>query len=83
MGPRKFAETIAKLEIIINEVMADNEPVPMDLGNFGTHDAKMTQSDSDTSSDMSYEDVCAIAWKGYKAAMGTGKKGVVASWKRS
>ena len=24
---------------------------------------------------MSYEDVCAIVWKGYKAGKGTGKKG--------
>ena len=36
---------------------------------------KMTQSDSDTSNDMSYEDVCAIAWKRYKASKGAGKKG--------
>ena len=32
----------------------------------------MTQSDSDTSNDMSYDDVCAIAWKGCKAHKGTG-----------
>ena len=38
----------------------------MDLANVGTHEAKMTQSDSDTSNDMSYDDVYAIAWKGYK-----------------
>ena len=41
-----------KLEIIINEMMADDGPVPIDLGNVGTHDAKMTQSDSDTSNAM-------------------------------
>ena len=35
----------------------------------------MTQSDSDTSNGMSYEDVCAIAWKGYRAGKGAGKKG--------
>ena len=64
-----------KLEIIITEMMADNGPVPVDLGNVGTHDAKRTQSDSDASNDMSYEDVCAIAWKGYKAGKGMGKKG--------
>ena len=34
----------------------------------------MTQSDSDTSNDMSCEDVCAIAWKGYKAGKGTGPR---------
>ena len=55
--------------------MANDGPVPMDLGNVGTHDAKMTQSDSDTSNDMSCDDVCAIAWKGYKAGKGTGRKG--------
>ena len=35
----------------------------------------MTQNDSDTSNDMSYEDVCDIAWKGYKAGKGAGTKG--------
>ena len=87
-GPRKFDEIVEKLEINVNEMMADDGPVPMDMGNVGTHDAKMTQSDSDTSNDMSYEDVCAIAWKGYKAGKGAGKKGPngsgsMASWKRS
>ena len=52
-GPRKFDEIMEKLEIIVNEMMADHGPVPMDLGNVGTHDAKMTQSDSDTNNDMS------------------------------
>ena len=47
----------------------------MDLGYVGAYDAKTTQSNSDTSNDMSYEDVCAIAWKVYKAGKGTGKKG--------
>ena len=51
------------MEIIINEMMADNGTVPMDLGSVGTHDAKMTHSDSETSNDMSYDDVCAIAWQ--------------------
>ena len=53
-----------KLEIIANEIMSDDGPTLMDLGNVGTHDAKMTQSDSDTSNGMSHEDVCAIASKG-------------------
>ena len=39
----------------------DDGAVPVDLGNVGAHDAKMTQSDSHTSNDMSYDDVCAIA----------------------
>ena len=69
-----FDEIMEKLEIIINEMMADDGPTPMDLGNVGAYDAKTTQSDSDTSNDMSYEDVCAIAWKGYKAGKGPGKK---------
>ena len=74
-GPRKFDEIMEKLEIIINEMMADDGPVPMDLGTVGTHDARTTQSDQDASNDMSYDDVCAIAWKGYKAGKGAGKKG--------
>ena len=74
-GQRKFAEIMEKLEIIINETMADDGPVPIELVNVGTHDAKTTQSDSDTSNDMSYDDECAIAWKGYKAGKGAGKKG--------
>ena len=80
MGPRK----LTKLEIIVNEMMADDGPVPMDLGNNGTHDTKMTQNDSDTSNDMSYEDVCAVAWKGYRDGMVAGKKGPNGSgtWRR-
>ena len=33
MGPRKFDEIMGKLEIIVNEMMADDGPVPTDLGN--------------------------------------------------
>ena len=64
-----------KLEININEMMADDGRVPMDLGSVGTHDARRTQSDQDVSNDMSYDAVCAMAWKGYVAGKGTGKKG--------
>ena len=74
-GPRKFDEIMEKLEIIINEMMADNGPVQMHLGNVSGHDTKSTQGDSDTSNDMSYEDVCAVAWKWYKTGKGAGKKG--------
>ena len=73
-GPRKVDEIMEQLEIIINETTTDDGPVPMFLGNVGTHDARRTWSDSDTSNDMSH-DVCAIAWKGHKAGKGTGKKG--------
>ena len=52
-GPRKFEELLEKLEIIVNEIMVGDGPVPMDLGNVGTHDTKMTQNDSDTSNDTS------------------------------
>ena len=45
----------------------------MDLENVGAHDAKMTQSDSVKSNDMSCDDVCAIAWKRYKPGKGAGK----------
>ena len=31
-GPRKLDEIIEELEIIVNEMMADDGPVPMDLG---------------------------------------------------
>ena len=55
-----------KFGIIINEMVADDGPVPMDPGNVAAHDARTTQSDQDASNDMSYEDVCAIAWKEYK-----------------
>ena len=72
---RKFDEIMEKLDIVVNEKMADDGPVPLDLGNVGTLDAKITQSDTDTINDMSYDDVCAIAWKGYKTRKGTGKKG--------
>ena len=59
----------------MNEMMADVGPVPMELGNVDTHDTKTTQTDSHTTNDMSYEDVCATAWKGYKAGKEAGKKG--------
>ena len=73
-GPRKF--------------VADDGPVPMDLGNVSGHDTKSTQGYSDMSNDVSYEDVCAIAWKENKASKGAGKKGpngfkAMASWRRS
>ena len=74
-GPRKFNEMMGKLKIVINEMMADDGPVPMDLGNVGTHDARTTQSDENARNDMSSDDVCAIAWKGDKAGKGAGKKG--------
>ena len=81
-----FDEIMEKLEIIVNEMMADEGPVPMDLRSVGTLDTKMTQNDSDTSNDMSFEDVCAIAWKGYrqgKRQEGTEWIRNIASWERS
>ena len=82
-GPRKLDEVMEKLEII-NEMMADDGPVPMDLVNVGTHDAQITQSDSDMRNDTSYFDACAIAWKEYHADKGAGKKGPngAGSWHR-
>ena len=48
-----------KLKIIINETMADDGPeCHWTLGNVSGHDTKSTQGDSDTSNDMSCEDVC-------------------------
>ena len=46
-GPRKFDEIMEKLEIIVNETMADDGPTPVNLGNVEAYDAKTTQSDSD------------------------------------
>ena len=31
-GPRKFDEVMEKLEIIVDDMMADDGPIPMDLG---------------------------------------------------
>ena len=73
-GPRKFDEIMDKLDFIVNEMMADDGPMTMDLGSVGAYDAKTTLSDLDTSNDMSYKDVCAIAWKGYKAGKEAGKR---------
>ena len=50
------------MKFIMNEMMSDDGPVLMDLGNVGTHDARTRQSDQDASNDMSCDDVCAIAW---------------------
>ena len=41
-GPRNFDKIMEKLEIIINEMMADDGPVPMDFGNVSRHDTKST-----------------------------------------
>ena len=68
-GPRKFDEIMEKLEIIVNEMMADDGPVPMDLGNVGMHDGKASQNDLDASNDMSYEEACVpLLGKGTKLA---------------
>ena len=55
----------------------------MDLVNVGTHDARTTQSDQDVSNDMSYDDVCAIAWKDNKLAKEQARKADTeqVSWK--
>ena len=63
-GPRKFDEIMEKLEIIIKEMMADDGPIPMDLGSVGVHDAGMMQSDQ---VNEQCHDMCAIGWNGYKA----------------
>ena len=51
-------EIMEKLKIIVNEMMAGDGPVPM-LRHEQRH---------------AYEDVCAFAWKGYKAGKEAGKK---------
>ena len=55
-APRKFDDIVEKLEIIINEMTADDGPVPKNLGTVGTHDARTMQRDHDASNDMSYDD---------------------------
>ena len=70
----------------MNEMRADVEPVPMDLGNVGVHDTKTTQGDSDTSNDMSYEDMCAmerIQSRQRSRQKMTRRIGNMASWERS
>ena len=47
----------------------------MDLVNVGTHDRRTLQCDQDVNNDMSYDDVCAIAWTEFKAGKEAGKKG--------
>ena len=37
-GPRKIYDSMEKLEIIVNEMMADDGPVAMDLENVGVHE---------------------------------------------
>ena len=87
-GPRTFNEIMEKLEIIINEMVADDGPGPRDLGHVGTHDARKTQSDQETNNDISYDDVCAIAWKRLQSWQmsrpeRTKRSRNVVSWKRS
>ena len=65
-GPRNFDVTAETSEIIINEMIADEGPVPMNLENVSTDDARTTY--------MSYDDVCAFAWNGCKARKGAGKQ---------
>ena len=66
-GLMKLDEIMEKLEIIIHGMIADDGPVPLDLVNLGTHDARTMQCDQDANNDMSYDDICAIAWNDYEA----------------
>ena len=77
MGARKFDEITEKLEIIVNEMMADDGPTPVDLWNVRAYDAKMTQSDLDTSNDMSYEDVCHRSERCTKPAREQARRGQI------
>ena len=75
-GPRHFHVTMEQLEIIINEMMADQYQ--------WIWETLVRTIDQDMSSDMSYDDVCAIAWKEYKAGKGASKEGPIVSgtWNR-
>ena len=71
--PRTFDEVMEKLEIIIIKMMADDGPVPMDLGNFGTHDAnRVIRTLATTCHTTPYVRSLGM---GTKLAEGTGKKG--------
>ena len=52
----------------MHEMMSDEGPVPMDLENVGTHGTKMTQNDSETTNDISYEDVAPMPGKDTRPA---------------
>ena len=67
-GPRKFDEIMEKLDIIINGMMADDGPTPMDLGNVSGYDTKTTHSTRTRTRTCHTKDVCAIAWKGTRPA---------------
>ena len=47
-GPRKLDEIMEKLEIIINEMMADDRMIPMDQGNVVAFDAKTARREDGT-----------------------------------
>ena len=83
-GIRREFIIIIIIIIINNAMMADDGPAPMDLGSVGVHAAGMMQGDQDMSNDMSYDDMCADGWHGYKAGTGAGKKGPIGSgaWHR-
>ena len=75
-GPRKFDEIMEKLEIIINEMIADDGPLPMDLVKCRyARCARRRRVTSDASNNMSYDDVCAISRNWYKTSKGAGTKG--------
>ena len=38
--PRKFGDIMEKLDVIINDMKADDGPAPINLGFIGAHDAK-------------------------------------------
>ena len=44
-GARKFEEIMEKLEVIINEIMVDDGPMPVDLG---IHETTMTRTRTTT-----------------------------------
>ena len=64
---------------VVREMMADDGPTPVNLGNVGAYDAKTTQSGLGHEQRHVIRDVCAIAWKRYKAGKGRMRKCV---WRR-
>ena len=85
-GPRKFDDIMEKLEMIINEMMADDGPTPTDLGNVCAYDAKTMQCWTWTRATTCTK-TC-VPSRGREASKGAGKKGTegignMASWKRN
>ena len=72
-----------KLEITVNEMMADDGPAPKDLENACAHGARWTQNDQDASNDTFYDGMERIpSWHRSRKERTNWSRTVV-SWQRS